>query len=333
MALQSSGLITLYQVQTEFGGANPISMSEYYRGGAYTTTNNTGVPTSGSISLSNFYGTVGEFSFTISSNTQEANLSTLATAAGWDGSAPLLATIASGVYVWSDDTANPGLLINVANCTVTNNGYIIGKGGSQGGGGSGGLGGDGGSAINVSASGVTLVNSNGAYIAGGGGAGGGSNGGGGAGGGDSASPVVGGAVGQEGGDGATAGTGGGAGGGGGALGETGTSGGGGGGRILPGVGGSGAVSNRNSGGNGGSAGNAGGQASTGYYPYVVSGTTYYLGASGGGGGWGAAGGAGRNQVSPSVGDFTTNVGGAGGAAISGTSPSLTNNGTIYGSTV
>ena len=332
MALQSSGLIRLSQIQTEFGGSNPISLSEYYRGGAYTTTNNTGVPTSGSISLSNFYGTVGEFSFTISSNTQEANLSTLATAAGWDGVAPVVATVASGVYLWSDDTTIPGLLINVANCTVTNNGYIIGKGGSAGGGG-GGAGGDGGSAINVSASGVTLVNSSGAYIAGGGGAGGGTNGGGGAGGGDSASPVVGGAVGQEGEDATTVGTGGGAGGGGGALGETGTSSGGGGGRILPGVGGSGAVSNRSSGGNGGSAGNAGGQASTGYYTYVVAGTTYYLAASGGGGGWGAAGGAGRYQVSPSSGNFTTYLPGAGGAAISGTSPSLTNNGTIYGSTV
>ena len=35
MALQTSGAISLSQVQGEFGGANPISMSEYYRGGAY----------------------------------------------------------------------------------------------------------------------------------------------------------------------------------------------------------------------------------------------------------------------------------------------------------
>lgn len=34
MALQSAGIISLSQVQTEFGGSNPISMSEYYRGGA-----------------------------------------------------------------------------------------------------------------------------------------------------------------------------------------------------------------------------------------------------------------------------------------------------------
>ena len=35
MPLQTSGAISLSQVQTEFGGSNPISMSEYYRGGSY----------------------------------------------------------------------------------------------------------------------------------------------------------------------------------------------------------------------------------------------------------------------------------------------------------
>jgi hypothetical protein len=35
MPLQTSGAISLSQVQAEFGGANPVSMSEYYRGGSY----------------------------------------------------------------------------------------------------------------------------------------------------------------------------------------------------------------------------------------------------------------------------------------------------------
>jgi hypothetical protein len=35
MALQGSGTISLSQVQTEFTGANPISMSEYYKNGPY----------------------------------------------------------------------------------------------------------------------------------------------------------------------------------------------------------------------------------------------------------------------------------------------------------
>lgn len=58
MALQSSGTITLAQIQAEFGGSNPISLSEYYRNGAYVTSNNTSVPTSGTIRVSNFYGAV-----------------------------------------------------------------------------------------------------------------------------------------------------------------------------------------------------------------------------------------------------------------------------------
>ena len=56
MALQSSGTITLAQIQAELGGSNPISLSEYYRNGSHVTSNNTSVPTSGAISMSNFYG-------------------------------------------------------------------------------------------------------------------------------------------------------------------------------------------------------------------------------------------------------------------------------------
>ena len=50
MALQSSGAISLANIQTEFGGSNPISLSEYYGVAS-------GVPSSGAIALSNFYGT------------------------------------------------------------------------------------------------------------------------------------------------------------------------------------------------------------------------------------------------------------------------------------
>lgn len=58
MPLPASGTITLAQIQTEFGGANPISLSEYYKGGAYVSVSDTApnVPTSGTISMSMFYG-------------------------------------------------------------------------------------------------------------------------------------------------------------------------------------------------------------------------------------------------------------------------------------
>ena len=61
MTLQTSGAISLSQVQTEFGGANPISMSEYYAGGANVPGSTSGVngavPASGTISMSKFFGT------------------------------------------------------------------------------------------------------------------------------------------------------------------------------------------------------------------------------------------------------------------------------------
>ena len=49
MALQSSGAISLANVQTEFGGSNPIGINEYYGVAA-------GIPASGTISLYDFYG-------------------------------------------------------------------------------------------------------------------------------------------------------------------------------------------------------------------------------------------------------------------------------------
>lgn len=61
MTLPSSGPLSLSDIQTEFGGSNPISLSEYYAGGAYVPAGTTGtygaVPSSGTISIQNFYGT------------------------------------------------------------------------------------------------------------------------------------------------------------------------------------------------------------------------------------------------------------------------------------
>ena len=58
MALQATGEISFSDLQAEFGGSNPISLSEYYRGGLYTSDNNASVPTSGAIQMDDFYGTV-----------------------------------------------------------------------------------------------------------------------------------------------------------------------------------------------------------------------------------------------------------------------------------
>ena len=56
MPLQSTGAISLSNLQTEFGGANPISLNEYYRNAGRVDRTVTGVPTSGAISMNMFYG-------------------------------------------------------------------------------------------------------------------------------------------------------------------------------------------------------------------------------------------------------------------------------------
>jgi hypothetical protein len=60
MALQTSGPISLNDIQAEFGGSAPTSITEYYRGGSLVpdTVANSGIPTSGTISLTDFYGAV-----------------------------------------------------------------------------------------------------------------------------------------------------------------------------------------------------------------------------------------------------------------------------------
>lgn len=69
MALPTSGVLDLSDIQTEFGGSNPISLSEYYAGGLYvpsgTSGTNGAVPTSGEIEVSDFYGTQAGITITV----------------------------------------------------------------------------------------------------------------------------------------------------------------------------------------------------------------------------------------------------------------------------
>jgi hypothetical protein len=64
MPIPNSGSLAFSAVQTEFGGSNPISMSEYYAGGARVPAGTSGVngavPSSGTIAISKFYGTTAE---------------------------------------------------------------------------------------------------------------------------------------------------------------------------------------------------------------------------------------------------------------------------------
>jgi len=58
MALPTSGALTLLDIANEMGGTTPHSLSEYYRGGGLTKDvgANSAVPTSGQISITDFYG-------------------------------------------------------------------------------------------------------------------------------------------------------------------------------------------------------------------------------------------------------------------------------------
>lgn len=91
MAIPASGVISLSTVQTEFGGANPISINEYYAGGTYVPAGTSGtygaVPSSGTISLQNFYGTAAGYTYWYLNQTSSAGNSK--GASGIDGSGNL----------------------------------------------------------------------------------------------------------------------------------------------------------------------------------------------------------------------------------------------------
>lgn len=172
MALPSSGQISLSQVNTELGFSSTATIS----------LNDSAVRTlfgiaSGTISLNDGHGKANQFAFTIASNQTNANLASLATAAGWNGSSKVVATVASGIYISSNSTGTPALTISGSfpgGVELINNGYIVGRGGN---GGNTGVyspneqpGAAGGLALSVSSS-VTITNNN--TIGGGGGGGGG----------------------------------------------------------------------------------------------------------------------------------------------------------------
>lgn len=226
--------------------------------------------------------------------------------------------IPSNFWVWSDNPTQPALIIDVLNMTLVNNGYIIGRGGN--GGTATGNGAAGGPAINVISTGVTILNNAGGYIAGGGGGGGGAldmtdsdgvGGGGGAGGGIAGYSYSGpgstpGSIGQSAGNGGR---------------KSNSA------NSIAGIGGP-------HGGFGGTLASQDGGAAD--HTTAISGgrdpSSSATGSApsggdvrgGDGGFWGQPGGNGIGR--------NARNGGAGGAAITGTSRTLTNSGTIYGAT-
>jgi hypothetical protein len=349
MALQTSGQISLNDIHVEVGGTT----------GTEVSLNDSDVrdlinKADGSQNaISEYYGAASEVDLSDFVTTQINGQDQLhqITVSNYVSSGGTL-IIPSNVWVWTNSTSVAAMTVDVP-CTIVNNGKVIGCGGR--GGGTAGNPVAGGPAINVTSSGVTITNASGAYIAGGGGGGGlggsggsqgsgttgGGGGAGGGAGGDGTSSSgngggSGGVLNASGGNGSYSnpftgggdpfvysGYGGGAGGGGGGtLRRSEWADGGGGGRILPGTGGARGTAGAQSGirGNGGAGGSGGSAGSNTQNSCDSDGCG--RGAAGGGG-WGASGGNGQ-QGAP--------YGAAGGAAITGTSRTLSNSGTIYGST-
>lgn len=316
MALQTSGAISLNDMHIEVGGTSGTQVS-------LNDTDIRGLISKASgaqSSFSEFYGAANVYIPTSAATINgQSNLKEI-TISSYISSGETF-EVPSNFWIWSDNRATPAMTIDIP-CTIINKGKVIGKGGQQEE--------IGGPAIKINSgvTGVTIQNNSGAYIAGGGGGGASQGGGGGGGAGGGGATGQGGVLNASGSAGYNNNNGRGAGGGGGAGGagggtegqpfvsQTGAQGGGGG-RILPGTGGIAYTSIMAPGGNGGSAGNNGSNGTA---------TQAAIDGGGGGGGWGANGG--------NIGGQYARSGKAGGAAIddSGQTYTLTNNGTIYGST-
>lgn len=185
--------ISMTTIATEFGGSVPHSLSEYYRGGGLVpnTPTNSAIPTSGTISIGNFYGSANRVAvnLTIAGNTYNYDVFTNRGPTYSPGSSDITVTVNPGVTVGSTSVPAYAMLVPSSfspgdTVTIVNNGVIQGMGGAGGGGGAsppafalpspsynGAPGAGGGNALYVNR--PTVVTNNGTLAGGGGGGGGG----------------------------------------------------------------------------------------------------------------------------------------------------------------
>lgn len=183
MAIAASGAVAMSDLRTEYNDSGAISLSDLYRGaGTNLVRDNAGnnsatnlsasVPTSGVIKITDFYSQARGFRKTYSSGAENQDLSTVF-GTDWGVDYPKDVVINAGVTLGATSASNEALQVNsggLGTITITNNGTIIGKGGSANGG-------SGGDAFEADVA-CTFVN-NGNLQAGGGGGGQGGQGGGG----------------------------------------------------------------------------------------------------------------------------------------------------------
>lgn len=174
MAIKPSGPIGLgTDLPAEFGGTAPFSLSQYYRGGGRVPNapQNAAVPTSGTISLGEFYNTINVLTLTISGTVSNYNLYNefVAKYGTPTAAVPVRLDIDAGSVVGGVGTyaLNIGQFPAGTTIDIYNNGQIL----AYGGGPNGGVGGD---AVYAAYGGQTMrfYNQSGALCYGGGGGGG-----------------------------------------------------------------------------------------------------------------------------------------------------------------
>ena len=145
-ALQSSGAISFQDIESEYNpGTNFPSraLTEFYLGGSFVRANagnnsstnlSAGVPTSGAISLNDFYGKERAFKKTYSSTATNQSADSVF-GDDFEVDYPKQIVVDSSQTVGSTSTSNAALTIEsngVGSITITNNGSIEGAGGAGG---------------------------------------------------------------------------------------------------------------------------------------------------------------------------------------------------------
>ena len=193
MAIHGTGSpLLMSEIQTEFGGSNPISMSEYYAGGANVPSGTSGnggdIPSSGAINFNIFYTAAKSTRVAIALQISQAATSSYNIFSNKGGSysagqSDVTLTVQANVTSGATGQAaiETGSFASGDTVKIINNAQIIAKGGTGGGGAqatgqnttkiAGSAGGAAGHAINLQFP-VTIQN-NGGHIRGGGGGGGG----------------------------------------------------------------------------------------------------------------------------------------------------------------
>ena len=157
MSLPTSGPLSLGEIRDEFEGSDPVLLSDYYRGGGRVTTApvNSNVPTSGTISVEDFYGANNEVYVEVTSTQVNLDIATLFPAPVWSNpKVDKRVQINNGVTIGSNTTAQAALQVPSnyqGTVFLDNNGSIQGAGGN---------GGVGGNAVNVSSGNPTAVEIN-----------------------------------------------------------------------------------------------------------------------------------------------------------------------------